>query len=307
MQSKTFTYTDYAGIEIFVYKWIPEESIKPRAVVQILHGMAEHAARYQHVAEALTKHGFIVYADDHRGHGKSALGLEHAGELGPDGWEGTLKSIRELTDYLKAEYPDLPVFLLGHSWGSYLAQDYIQQWGSELKGVVLSGTNGAQPMLNLLLIIGTIIAKFKGYNAKGKFIDKLAIKPLNKPFEPADSQNCWLSRDPEVVKKYDEDPWCGFMVPYSYFIELAKGLKKIWKPNNEEKIPKDLPIYLFSGGEDPTNMQAKGFKSLVDRYEKLGIRDLSYKIYDGARHETLNETNKEEVIQDLINWLESKL
>ncbi|MHA1777016.1 MAG: lysophospholipase [Promethearchaeota archaeon] len=307
MLSKTFTFKDYAGIEIFVYQWIPEEGTKIKGVVQILHGMAEHAARYEYIAQALTKHGFVVYADDHRGHGKTAKSLEHAGELGPDGWEGTLRAIREVTERIKTDYPNLPIFLLGHSWGSYLCQDYIQNWGKDLKGVILSGTNGEQSMLNLLKFIGIVSAKIKGYNAKAKLLDKLAMAPLNKPFEPAESPHEWLSRDSAVVKVYDEDPWCGFVVPNSYYIEMAKGMKKIWNSSNEAKIPVDLPIYLFSGGEDPTNAQTKGLMALVKRYEKLGIKDLTTKIYEGARHETLNETNKDEVIADLINWIESHL
>lgn len=307
MHSTTFQYTDYAGIQIFVYKWEPEAAVSPKGVVQILHGMAEHAARYTYFAEKLTEAGYIVYADDHRGHGKSALDLDHAGQLGPDGWKGTLKSIRELSEQIKQNHPNLPLFLFGHSWGSYLGQNYIEEWGSDLKGVILSGTNGEQPMLNILIVVGSIIAAFAGKNSDGKILHNLAIKPLNKPFEPAESPNAWLSRDPNVAKAYDEDPLCGYMMPYSYFLELAKGLKNVWKAKNEAKIPKDLPIYMFTGAEDPTNLNGKGMEALFERYKQLGIQDLSKKSYEGARHETLNETNKDEVIQDTIKWLENHL
>ena len=159
----------------------------------------------------------------------------------------------------------------------------------------------------MLLVLAKIIVIFKGYNAPAVFIDKLAIKPLNKPFEPSPSPNAWLSRDETVATKYDADPWCGFMVPNSYFIELAKGLKKIWKSSNERLIPKTLPIYLLSGSKDSSNLDASGMLTLIKRYEKLPIDDLSYKVYEGARHEIYNEINKEEVIKDTIEWLDKHL
>lgn len=307
MKESTFTYSDHAGIEIFVYKWEPDGDTKPKAVVQILHGMAEHAARYAHVAKAFVDAGYLVYADDHRGHGKSALDLEHAGILGDDGWEGTLLSIKELSDKIKAENPNLPFFLLGHSLGAQLAQDFMQRWGDTLQGVILSGSTGVQAQLNILLFIAKIIVFFKGKNAKAKFIDKLAIKPLNKPFEPCSSPVSWLSRDEKVLAEYEADPWCGFVMPNSYFIEGAKALKNMWKPSNEQRIPKNLPIYLFSGSKDPSNADASGMLALIDRYEKLPIGDLSYKVYEDGRHEMFNEINKEEVIKDTIEWLDKHL
>ncbi|MHA1746942.1 MAG: lysophospholipase [Promethearchaeota archaeon] len=307
MKESTFTYSDHTGVEIFVYKWEPEGGAKPKAVVQILHGMAEHAARYSHVAKALVDAGYLVYAEDHHGHGRSAIDLEHAGVLGEGGWEGTLLSIKELSDQIKKENPNLPLFLLGHSWGSYLGQDYIQRWGDTLQGVILSGTNGKQAQINILLILAKIIVIFKGYNAKAVFIDKLAIKPLNKPFEPSPSPNTWLSRDESVATKYDADPLCGFMMPNSYFIEMAKGFKKIWKSSNEQLIPKTLPLYFLSGSKDSSNLEASGMFALIERYKKLSIADITYKVYEGARHEIYNETNKEEVIKDTIEWLDKHL
>ncbi|MHA1282308.1 MAG: lysophospholipase [Promethearchaeota archaeon] len=315
MKSSTFYYKDQDGIDIFVYKWEPDSS--PIAAVQISHGMAEHAKRYEHVAEALTNEGFIVYADDHRGHGMTAGDLTeatlegNAGVLGPNGWEGTVNAIHELTKIIKKENPDLPVFYLGHSWGSLLGQDYIQRWGNELKGCILSGTTGKSN--KLLLKMGKLIAKKQlkklGPTKPSETMDKLTFGAYNKPWnnEPDATGFEWLSRDKNEVKKYVDDPWCGFVCPASFYLEMLKGLEKIWKKENEMKIPKDLPIYIFAGTEDPVSRGTKDIMPLIKRYKSYGIKDITYKFYEGGRHEMFNEINKDEVIKDVIDWLKSHL
>ncbi len=307
MKSSTFTFKDHDGIEVFVYQWAPEG--KAKAIVQIAHGMAEHAARYARPAESFVQAGYVVYANDHRGHNKTAKDLDKKGQLGPGGWASMIKDLKQLTDMIKKENPGLPVFLLGHSMGSFLSQAYIQQWGNELKGVILSGTTGTQP--KLLLTIGTLIAKItakiKGPNAPGVFLDKMSFGRFNKPFEPAKTKFDWLSRDEAEVKKYVEDPWCGFVCPNSFFVEMVSGLSILWKKDLEAQIPKNLPIYLFSGAQDPVSSNATGVVALLNRYQKLGIVNVSKKIYEGGRHEMFNETNREEVYQDVIAWLDAHL
>jgi len=315
MKTTTFTYKDQDEIEIFVYKWAPEGS--PKAAVQLSHGLAEHAKRYERVAEALTDAGFICYADDHRGHGLTAGDLTeatlegNAGYLGPNGWEGTVNSIHELSKIIKKEHPDIPLFLLGHSWGSFMAQDMMQQWGDEYRGVILSGTNGNTN--KLLLKAGIQVAKSelkkRGPRQPSPKLNHLTFKAYNKPWkkEPGATEFEWLSRDKEEVKKYIEDPWCGFIPPPSLFIELLNGLLKIWKEENEMKIPKNLPIYVFSGSEDSVSRQTKDLVPMLERYKKYGIQDLTVKFYEGARHETFNEINRDEVYNDLITWLNAHI
>jgi len=316
MKKSTFNYQDQDGIEIFVYKWEPDAAA-PKAAVQIAHGMAEHAARYEYVAEKLTDAGFVVYADDHRGHGLTAGDLTeatlegNAGVLGPNGWDGTVNAIHELTKIIKKEHPNIPLFLLGHSWGSFMGQDIMQQWGDQYDGVILSGTNGRQNKLALKL--GKWIAKRQmkkyGPEAPSETMDKLSFGAFNKPWkkEPGATGFEWLSRDKEQVQKYVDDPWCGFIAPASFFLELLKGLEKIWDKDREKQIPKDLPIYIFSGSEDPVSRGTKDLLPLIERYRKYGVQDLEAKFYDGARHETFNETNRDEVIGDLVAWLEDHL
>ncbi|QEE15636.1 lysophospholipase [Promethearchaeum syntrophicum] len=306
MQSSTFTFKDKDDIEIFVYKWQPEGV--PKAAVQIAHGMAEHALRYERVAEALTKSGYICYANDHRGHGKTAGDLEKTGSLGQGGWDSTVEDLKELTDYIKKENPDIPFFFLGHSWGSLMGQDYIQQWGKEIKGVILSGTNGSQS--KLLLFLGMLIAKSqlkKGPEKRNEKLDDMTFGAFNKPYEPAETKFQWLSRDQDEVNKYVEDPYCGFVCTTSYFVEVLKGLKKIWKKKNEIKIPKDLPILILAGDKDPSSNMGKALDILIKRYEKYGIKNITKKIYKDARHEVFNEINRDEVIQDLVKWLDEHI
>lgn len=308
MKSKAFTYKDQDDIKIFVYKWVPD-SEPFKAAVQISHGLAEHAARYERVAKALTSAGYICYADDHRGHGKTAGDIKNTGYLGPGGWDSTVKAQKRLSDIIKKENPNIPLFLIGHSWGSLMAQDYIQQWGNNLKGVILSGTNGYMDVK--LLEVGQILLKKHLKKSGPKYRDEQAkdmtFGTYNKPFEPAETKFQWLSRDQEEVNKYVNDPYCGFTCTTSFFLDMLDGLGKIWKEENEQKIPKDLPIYLLSGSEDSSNEMTKNLLMLIERYQNYDIKDLSYKIYNGARHEIFNEINREEVFEDVINWLDSHL
>jgi len=304
MKSSTFTFKDQDGVEIFVYKWEPESN--PKAIVQISHGMMEHAARYERFAKALTAEGYVVYANDHRGHGKSAT-PEQKGLMGPNGWSGAVKSIKALTDVIKKEKPNLPVFLLGHSWGSFMAQNYIQDYGKELKGVILSGTNGKQGLLGPGLMIAKGEVKKKGIDGLGTKMDGMSFNGYNKRIKKPKTRSDWLSRDEKEVEKYVNDPECGFVCKNGFFVDLLSGLKHIWSKEQEAKIPKDLPIYIFAGSEDPVSNYTKGIQELIGRYNKLGIKNLTYKFYPGGRHEMLNETNRDEVTKDTIAWLNSQL
>lgn len=314
MKATKFTYKDQDNIEIFVYKWEPDSS--PKAAVQISHGLAEHAKRYEGVATALCEVGYICYADDHRGHGMTAGDLTeatlagNAGDLGPNGWEGTVNSIYELTKIIKKENPAIPLFLLGHSWGSFMAQDMMQQWGNEYKGVILSGSNGHVPVP--LLKVGKVLAKRdmkKIGNEPSIKMNNQTFKSYNRQWkkEPGATEYEWLSRDKTEVIKYIEDPWCGFVSPASLYYELLKGLIKIWDPENERKIPKALPIYVFSGTEDPVSSKTKNLKLLLERYRSYGFNEVAVKFYQDGRHESFNEINREEVFKDLIKWLDEHI
>ncbi|MBA7615118.1 Monoacylglycerol lipase [subsurface metagenome] len=313
MKSSTFTFTDQDGIEIFVYKWEPDT--EPKAVVQILHGLAEHARRYNGVAEVLCKEGFVCYANDQRGHGLTVGDLTEAtlegkaGVLGPNGWRGVVNDVHELSIIIKNEHPNLPLFLIGHSWGAFITQDYIQEWGDEIKGCILSGTNGK--VRALVIKAGKIILKGEikklGPTTPSQKMYNMNLKSNNREWKKDEGATGfeWLSRDKSEVQKYIDDPWCGFVPPATLWLEFILGFDKIYNAENEKKIPKDLPIFFISGSLCPIGNKTKGVKAMINRLKKYGNTNVTYKFYENARHELFNEINRDEVFNDVIEWLET--
>jgi alpha-beta hydrolase superfamily lysophospholipase len=304
MKSSTFTFADSDGVVVFVYAWAPDGGT-PKGVVQISHGMQEHAGRYERVAEFFTRNGYAVYANDQRGHGKTAFGVDKQGQLGPGGWDHTVGVLKQLTDRIKVDFPGVPLFLLGHSWGSLLAQNYIERWGSELKGVLLSGTTGKDPMVKLGVLLGKWRVRMYGANAPGGILEKMSVGKLNKKFEPARTPKDWINRDKDEIDRYIADPYCGKPFPNGFFLDLAELLVQTWDPQNERHVPKELPIYLFAGTMDPVGGFTKTIAALAARYKSNGVHDVTCRFYPGARHEILNETNRTEVMNEALAWLDS--
>jgi alpha-beta hydrolase superfamily lysophospholipase len=300
---ENFTFTNKDGININVYKWTPAGKIK--GVIQVAHGMSEKALRYGYLADKLTEAGFVVYANDHRGHGKSAGSLLELGYISDkDGFQDMVDDMRQLTAIIMMENPQSKIILLGHSMGSFLTQRYIQLYGKDLSGVILSGTNGKQkPTINLGILLSKAIMTFKDRRYKSKLIDNLAFGSYNKKIKPALTKFDWLSRDKEEVKKYIDDPYCGTIFPVSFFYDLFNGMKTIHKEEYLKLIPKDLPIYIFGGNADPVGNYGDGIINLYKTYKSQSIKTLSYKLYTGGRHEMFNELNKDEVIKDTIEWM----
>ena len=309
MELKNFTFKSEEGTEIYVYNWIPEPEVKVKGVVQIAHGMAETAARYERFAEFMTKNGYIIYINDHRGHGKTAGSLENAGYLADeDGFDWMAKDIHQLSGVIKKEHPELPLFLYGHSMGSFVTQRYIMLYGNELKGALLSGSNGKQ---GLILPLGIMVAKKEirknGRKVKSDKLNQMSFGGFNKAFSPNRTDFDWLSRDNAEVDKYVNDPFCGFVCTTGFFLDLLTGLKEIEKKENVALVPKTLPIYIFSGAMDPCGKNGKGVTKLFNAYKKQGISDVTLKLYPEARHELLNETNRDEVMKDFLVWVDSHI
>ena len=304
MKVENFTFKDTGNLEIFVYKWLPDEKLQVKGIVQIAHGMAETAGRYGGLASILTENGFMVYANDHRGHGKTAGETSKLGELGEDGFNKMVENMKELNELIKKENPNLPIFLLGHSMGSFLTQRYICLYGSGLKGAILSGSCGKQ---GVMIDVGRLIAKGEikkiGRGGKSNKLDKLSFGSYNNSFKPNRTAFDWLSRDNNEVDKYIVDPFCGTVFTAGFFYDFLGGLKCIADKGEIKKVPMGLPIYIFSGDKDPVGKYGKGVLKLVRTYKQHGIEDISYKLYKGGRHEMLNEINKEEVMADIIKWL----
>lgn len=304
MQSETFTFRDSQGIEIFVHKWLPDTDLNPKAVVQIAHGMAETAARYERFAKALTEAGYIVYANDHRGHGRTAKNLTDLGYMGKDGFNWAVKDLYQLTQIIKEENPGLPIFLLGHSMGSYLTQQYIYRYGSGLKGAILSGTSGKKGfILTMGIVLAKLIMLFKGAQSVSPLLIAMSFGSYNDQFKPNRTNFDWLSRDNAEVDKYISDPYCGTQFSAGFFYDLFRGMKDIHRIQNQQKISKNLPLYLFSGNMDPVGNYTKSVVQLIRTYQTLKLSDVSYRFYSSGRHEMLNEINRDEVTQDIIDWL----
>lgn len=306
MTSDAFTFQSQDGIAIYSNKWLPKNTNQLRAIVQISHGMAEHSERYKRFAEALCLNNIGVYANDHRGHGKTAGSIENLGYFADtNGWGKVVDDMKSLTTIIKDNHPGLPVFLFGHSMGSLLSREYIFSYSKDISGVILSATAGDPGMLgNVGILVSKLESLLRGKKAKSPFLDKLSFGKFNTAFKPNRTAFDWLSRDNEEVDKYINDPYCGTVFTAGFFNDMLKGIKNINTQSNIEKISKTLPIYLTSGEKDPVGENTKGVLKVLQAYKKAGIEDLNYKFYPEARHEILNETNYKKVFTDLINWLD---
>ncbi len=305
MSYSRFKFTAMDGVIINVHKWGLEEGQAIKGVVQISHGMAEWAYRYDYFAKALNREGYIVYANDHRGHGLTAPSMEDVGYISDnDGFFDKVEDMRELNQLIREEHPSLPVVLFGHSMGSFLSQRYIQLYGSDLVGVILSGSNGKQgPIINLGIALAYLEMKFKGRRHRSRLLDKLSFGSYNRAFPDNRTKFDWLSRDEKQVDRYIEDPYCGGIFTSSFFYDFLRGLKMITRRKNLEAVPKNLPIYIFSGSMDPVGGFGKGVEKLKEMYETHGLKEVSLVLYPEGRHEMLNEINRDEVIEDIVRWL----
>ncbi|OCL26199.1 alpha/beta hydrolase [Orenia metallireducens] len=305
MKKRTFTFGVEDGIDIFVYNWSAENKQKVRGIVQIAHGMAEHAGRYEEFAKELVNSGYIVYANDHRGHGRTAANLEELGYFADkEGWTLVIKDMYQLTVMIRSKYPQIPIFLFGHSMGSLLARTYIMEYGQEIDGVILSGTSGRKGILGEIgIIIAKLEVKLKEERARSYLLNKLSFASYNKAFKPNRTPFDWLSRDQREVDKYIQDEFCGVVSTASFYNDLLTGLKEVNKLENIKKVPDYLPIYIISGKEDPVGAYGRGVLQVYQDYKKVELRDLTYKLYEGSRHEILKEINREEVFKDILVWL----
>jgi len=292
------------GKEVYIYCW--DEVENPKGILQIFHGMAEHGKRYTDFARFLNRNGYIVYADDHRGHGKTAGTIEEIGYIGFNGFDNIVLDEHELTESIKSKYPELPIIILGHSFGSFIAQDYITRYSDKISGVILSGSsmkNEAEVVAGKAL--ATIQRRIYGERRTAVLLNFLSFGAYNKKIEKPKSKFAWLSRDEEQVKRYEEDALCGTIFTVGFFHYFLKALTEIYKPHKLLRIPKALPVKIVSGAADPVGEYGVGVERLYQMYKELGIKDLNMKLYPGARHEIINEINKDEVFEDLLKWLDA--
>ncbi len=284
MEREDFSFISDDRLEIACYRW--PASGRAAGIVQIAHGMGEHVLRYAHVAAFLNDAGFHVYANDHRGHGRTAARRESLGDFGAGGWNALVDDLVTLTNLARRREGALPVVLLGHSMGSFALQQYLLDSSALAAAAVLSGS--------------VAVDKLPPPADASEDVDLSAI---NAPFEPARTPFDWLSREPAVVDAYIADPLCGFGINARSRETFAAGLARAVDPAELARIRKDLPIYILAGDADPLNNRLEWLKPVAERYRAAGITNVTERYYPGGRHEMLNETNRGEVLGDLLSWI----
>ncbi|MDP3859560.1 MAG: alpha/beta hydrolase [Stagnimonas sp.] len=291
------------GQTAWLRSWEPEQ--RPRGVVQIIHGMAEHGARYARLAHALNAKGFAVYAQDLPGHGHSAGSVAALGHFGTRGeWRLPLAAINGVRALIEQEQPGIPLFLLGHSMGSFLAQHYLVEHGEGLAGAILSASSATMgPLRGLGERLMRLEARLFGAGHRSALAEALTFKDFNRRFRPTRTGSDWLSRDPAEVDAYVADPYCGFRCSAGLWAELLRAGAVLTEPARLVRVPKNLPLLLIAGSADPVCQGGRGSHLLAKAYRDAGLEFVEIEVYPEARHELLNETCREQVTQDLLEWL----
>lgn len=294
------------GRFVHVHRWLPQGA--PRAALLIAHGMAEHGARYARFAAALTAADWAVYALDWPGHGRSVRSPDELGHFADrDGWRYALDALHDVRQQVAQEQAGRPLFLFGHSMGSFLSQYHLVEEGAGLSGVILSGSSGTLgPLRAVGLALLRIEAALLGVRHRSALAEALTFKAFNARFKPNQTSADWLSRDVSEARKYVEDPWCGFRCSAGLWSGLLGAGGAFLDPQRLARIPKELPILLVNGSEDQASFGAKGPELLLKAYRAAGLKNASMQVYDQARHELLNEIPecRERVTADLQGWLQ---
>lgn len=305
MKSNQYKISAPDGVAIHVYEWLPDDTGIIKGVIQIAHGMAEHAGRYEDLAGFLTSVGFAVYANDHRGHGKTAGNIENVGFVSSkNGWEKMVLDLHLVSHHIKEKSSGKPLYVLGHSMGSYLVRKYISDSGTKIQGAIISGTGDSPGILGHVGVFLTrVMLLFYPVKSPSPLMYDLSFGAFNKPFKPNRTKFDWLSRDNHQVDKYVDDPYCGGISSISFFRDLLNGVLLVTSQKNINNTPKDLPILIFSGDNDPAGNNGKGVIKVYNKFKKAGVKNLTLKLFTGGRHEMLNETNRDEVYRFVLDWL----
>lgn len=332
MREETTYLTAGDGTPLFVRTWLPDAPARPTAVVQLVHGMAEHSARYERFATALTGAGYAVVADDHRGHGRTIGPASPQGHTrDTEGYTAVLGDLDRVRDLIDTTFPGLPVILMGHSWGSLLVRGWVARHGSDvapagttsplasvpagasapasgprypLAGLIVMGTAPDPGLTGTVgLALARAQARLHGPSRPSALLNRLGFATSNKGIEPLRTESDWLSRDEAEVDAYIADPWCGFTCSAGFFRDLSTAALLVNRRAAFEAVPADLPVLVVSGEADPVGAWGKGVRQVAEGLERAGVKDLTLRLYPGARHELLNETNRDEVTADLLAWI----
>lgn len=304
MKKEEFYFTSSCtDTKIHAVEYKPEGEVA--AILQISHGMVEFIERYEHFAKFMNENGILVVGNDHLGHGKSVNSKEDYGYFCKENGNGVLiKDLYRLTEITKEKYPNVAYFLLGHSMGSFYARQYLFEYGSSLDGAIIMGT-GFQP--KILVKLGKLLAKtlaaFKGWRYRSEFVNNMAFGSYNKHFKPARTKMDWLSKDEKNVDDYLADERCTFIFTLNGYYNMFAGIERLYDKTLLNKMPKDLPVFFVSGSEDPVGEFSKGVKRAYRSFKDVGMKNVSIKLYEKGRHEILNDTEKDEVYRDILEFI----
>lgn len=310
MDAKTTYVEAVDGQPIFTRIWHPSNELAPKAIIHILHGMAEHSKRYTDTAQHFAKAGYLVVAHDHRGHGERAIREDELGHYGEDrSWGLVLADVHSVNQHARSLHHGLPVFICGHSMGSFITLGFAQKHSALIDGVILSGS--AYPS-SLTVQSANRVARLErlrqGAQGRSKLMDFLTFSSFNKPFKKnARTDFDWLSREDHVVDAYLNDPKCSFICTNQTWVELTNGIIDVFSNKQFSTLPTDIPYYVFSGSLDPVGNKGKDIGRLLTKLNEIGVKSLAKRIYEDGRHEMLNESNRHEVIGDLHNWVDEQV
>ncbi len=308
MKKREFFFRSCDGVtKIHAIEWIPEGEI--RAVLQICHGMTEHIARYDDFAAYLTEKGFYVAGHDHLGHGQSVQGEEYFGYFHKtEGNACVIGDIHKLRCWINKHHPHIPYFMLGHSMGSFLLRQYLIRHSEGLSGAVVMGTGyHSVPEMLAGQALCRAVAVFRGWKYKSRVVNAIGFGGFNRKFRPCETDLDWLTSDRAKRDEYIEDPLCGFVFTVNGYYHMFEGMKCLEKRKNIDKIRKDLPMLFISGEDDPVGAFGKGVRKVHKEYVRAGIQDTELRLYEGKRHEILNETGRMRVYGDCYLWMEKHI
>ena len=288
--SERFQFTSSDGLSIACEKWSGHH--EPRGVVQIAHGLGEHVGRYAELAKVLVEDELVVYGNDHRGHGLTAKPSGSFGDFGPGGFDQLVEDIISLRVIAKNEYPGKPYILLGHSMGSFAAQQFVLDHGHSIDGLALSGSGTLDGLIRV---------------AQSLSPGEDPMKLMNATFEPARTPMDWLSRDNAEVDAFINDPLCFPSLKPASMQSFLDAFPRLADPREIRKVGDGLPVYIFSGSDDPIGQRLEGVRVLIDRYRSAGVTSISHDFYSGGRHEMLHEMNRRDVITNLLVWMSGVL
>ncbi len=306
MIKKEYTYKSASGIcGIKAWQFAPEGEVK--AVIQMHHGMAEHTNRYRNFISAFTDRGYAIFINDMLGHGQSNDDKELLGYFGDkDGYKNILADAKALTDIAKKEYPDKKFIIAGHSMGSLIMRCYINEYGNDFDGAVFIGTAGPTPLAKAGVPIIKAVSAVKGKKHHSKLLNDISLGAYDKPFEHRTHYD-WGIRDTNEVDEYVADPLCGFVFTTAGYMDLSQLTIQCNEDRWFNNVAKDKPVLLMSGDMDPVGDYGKGVTEVYRKLLETDHKNVTLKLYHEARHEILNELNKDEVYNDLEHWIEENV